>query len=252
MPDSNQSNDPVILELFRAEMDAHLPALGNGLLLLEKGQAGDGEIDGMMRAAHSIKGAARIVGFDRVVRLSHAMEDCFTAAKGKQLVLDADGVDVLLQAVDALQRLCSPSDEGAMTDQAVAAMVELIARVRQGKAQPKSVSPSPQPGASRAVAGAMLDRSLPSVSFPGHYDGERLMALRKELVDTLALKPSRIDVDMSQAGNLSAGPLSLLLSFAREIAAQRTPTAVIVKGASESVRTLLRSVSLDKSFRLDS
>ena len=34
-----------------------------------------------MRAAHSLKGAARIVGLDVGVRVAHAMEDCFVAAQ---------------------------------------------------------------------------------------------------------------------------------------------------------------------------
>ena len=34
-----------------------------------------------MRAAHSLKGAARIVGLTVGVRVAHAMEDCFVAAQ---------------------------------------------------------------------------------------------------------------------------------------------------------------------------
>ena len=34
-----------------------------------------------MRAAHSLKGAARIVGLDAGVGVAHAMEDCFVAAQ---------------------------------------------------------------------------------------------------------------------------------------------------------------------------
>src|SRR3954466_6162554 len=98
--------DPAMLELFQAEMDTHIPVLNEGLLALEKGQAGDREIEAMMRAAHSIKGAAKIVGIEPAVRISHAMEDCFTAAKEKTVVLSSDAVDTLLQGVDALQRIC--------------------------------------------------------------------------------------------------------------------------------------------------
>jgi len=61
--------DPAMLELFQAEMDTHIPVLDQGLLALEKGQAGDREIEAMMRAAHSIKGAARIVGIEPAVRV---------------------------------------------------------------------------------------------------------------------------------------------------------------------------------------
>src|SRR5512136_1847206 len=97
--------DPALLELFQAEMDTHIPVLSQGLLELEKGRGGEQEIAGMMRAAHSIKGAARIVGIEAAVRLAHAMEDCFTAAKEARIRLTSEAVDVLLQGVDALQRI---------------------------------------------------------------------------------------------------------------------------------------------------
>jgi two-component system sensor histidine kinase and response regulator WspE len=89
--------DPAMLELFQAEMDAHIPALNQGLLALEKSEAGARELEAMMRAAHSIKGAARIVGIEPAVRIAHVMEDCFTAAKDKRIELCSDSMDVLLQ-----------------------------------------------------------------------------------------------------------------------------------------------------------
>ena len=63
-----------------------------------------------MRAAHSIKGAARIVGLDGVVELAHVMEDCFVAAQGKTITLTGDDVDVLLQGVDLLQNISQQND----------------------------------------------------------------------------------------------------------------------------------------------
>src|SRR5207344_1288905 len=106
--------DPAMLELFQAEMDTHIPVLNEGLIALEKGQAGPREIEAMMRAAHSIKGAARIVGIEPAVRVSHVMEDCFTAAKNNSIVLSSDAVDVLLQGVDVLQRICSPQESSSV------------------------------------------------------------------------------------------------------------------------------------------
>src|SRR4029079_5383044 len=118
--------DPAMLELFQAEMDAHIPALNQGLLALEKSEAGARELEAMMRAAHSIKGAARIVGMDPAVRIAHVMEDCFTAAKDKRIELSSDSMDVLLQGVDALQRVCSPQEGAALTE---AALQELLNRI---------------------------------------------------------------------------------------------------------------------------
>src|SRR4029079_15914567 len=125
--------DPAMLELFQAEMDANIPALNQGLLALEKSEAGARELEAMMRAAHSIKGAARIVGVEPAVRVAHVMEDCFTAAKDKRIALSSDSVDVLLQGVDALQRICSPQDGSTLADSALQELLNRIDLVKDGK-----------------------------------------------------------------------------------------------------------------------
>ena len=70
-----------LLELFKLEAEAHCAALNTGLLALEQSPGDAAVVEPLMRAAHSVKGAARIVGLDVVVTLAHAMEECFLAAK---------------------------------------------------------------------------------------------------------------------------------------------------------------------------
>ena len=53
-----------LLELFREELDAHAAALDAGLLALEASPDDRATLDALMRAAHSIKGAAKIVGLE--------------------------------------------------------------------------------------------------------------------------------------------------------------------------------------------
>src|SRR5262249_58758598 len=103
--------DPALMELFRAELDTHLPVLGEGLVALERDGHQPKRLEAMMRAAHSIKGAARIVGVETMVRVAHVLEDCFVAAQKDQIRLDADAIDVLLRGVDFLTRGDPP--EGA-------------------------------------------------------------------------------------------------------------------------------------------
>lgn len=94
------------LELFRLEVEAQAGLLNENLLALEQQTAGAMELEAMMRAAHSIKGAARIVQMDLAVRLAHVMEDCFVAAQAGTIVLrSASQVDVLLRGVDTLVQL---------------------------------------------------------------------------------------------------------------------------------------------------
>jgi two-component system sensor histidine kinase and response regulator WspE len=73
-----------LLELFRMEAESHTATLSTGLVALEGASATSAVIEPLMRAAHSLKGAARIVGLDAAVRVAHAMEDAFVAAQKGQ------------------------------------------------------------------------------------------------------------------------------------------------------------------------
>src|SRR5437764_14129201 len=97
--------EPALFELFREEVKAHSAALASGLLELEADSANPTRIEPLMRAAHSLKGAARIVGIDLAVRLAHAMEDVFVAAQEGRIRIDPAAIDRLLQGADLLARL---------------------------------------------------------------------------------------------------------------------------------------------------
>ena len=102
--------DPFLLELFREEMAAHSAVLTEGLLSLER-QGGTRErIEPLMRAAHSIKGAARVVDLEPIVRVAHAMEDVLVAAGAGKATLDAGAIDVLLGALDWMNGLGAVAD----------------------------------------------------------------------------------------------------------------------------------------------
>jgi two-component system, chemotaxis family, sensor histidine kinase and response regulator WspE len=94
-----------LMELFRMEAESHTATLSAGLVSLEEASATPEVIDPLMRAAHSLKGAARIVGLDAIVRVAHAMEDCFVQAQKGKLVLRPEHVDILLRGVDVLAQV---------------------------------------------------------------------------------------------------------------------------------------------------
>ena len=56
--------DMSLIDLFRSEVETHSELLSAALLALERSPSDTSRIDEMMRAAHSIKGAARVVGVD--------------------------------------------------------------------------------------------------------------------------------------------------------------------------------------------
>jgi len=90
-----------MLDLFRMEADSQTQILTDGLLAFER-RNDPAAVESMMRAAHSIKGAASIVGLEMIVQLAHGMEDAFIAAQAGKLKLTANRVDALLAAVDLI------------------------------------------------------------------------------------------------------------------------------------------------------
>ncbi len=99
-----------MLELFRVESENQTGILTGGLLALERDPKAAQQLEVLMRAAHSLKGAARIVNLQPAVRLAHALEDCFVAAQRGKLLLRRREIDLLLRAVDLLQHFARQTE----------------------------------------------------------------------------------------------------------------------------------------------
>ena len=146
-------------ELFRLEAEDQARVLTEGLLLVERGGADAATLEALMRAAHSIKGAAAIVGLAPAVRLSHAMEDVFVAAQHGRLALRPSDVDALLDAVDLMLRLAG--DDPAAAD-GVEAQVAALGRLRGRK--PGGLRAPPPPDDEAAPAPALAPSYAPDLA----------------------------------------------------------------------------------------
>jgi two-component system sensor histidine kinase and response regulator WspE len=102
-----------MMDLFREEVRAHTTGLSDGLVRLESEPTDAKHLEPLMRAAHSIKGAARIVGIDLAVQLAHVMEDVFVAAQKGEVRLAPANIDLLLRGTDILAELAKLTGENA-------------------------------------------------------------------------------------------------------------------------------------------
>lgn len=105
-----------MMDLFRSEVEVHTGTLNDGLLALENDSGALDNIEGLMRAAHSIKGGARIVELDVVVKLAHTMEDFFVALQKGHGPLksgpEPEHIDTLLKGVDMITRISESAGQG--------------------------------------------------------------------------------------------------------------------------------------------
>ena len=145
-----------MLELFRLEAESQTSVLSAGVLAIEELERSPATVESMMRAAHSLKGAARIVGLDAAVRVAHALEDVFVAAGKGQFHVRPEHADLLLAAIDFLGSIAKADDalaaDGPWTGRAaglVAALDDMLA----GRTAPVVVIPAaPSPPVPAAPA----------------------------------------------------------------------------------------------------
>jgi two-component system chemotaxis sensor kinase CheA len=101
-----------ILKTFLAEAKEQLDALEDGLLELEQ-DPGDAELlAALFRAAHSLKGNARVVELTSIEAFTHTLEDVFDLIRNGSITPTSDLVSLLLRVVDAFRRIIPKALEG--------------------------------------------------------------------------------------------------------------------------------------------
>ena len=208
----DQMRDASLLELFSLEADAQTQVLSAGLLALERNPTQADQLEACMRAAHSLKGAARIVGVDAGVSVSHVMEDCLVSAQESRLYLQPEHIDALLQGTDLLMRIATPGNTVGPADiEAYVALMERLLDPSQAPVNAVSppVPPAPEPAPAPLVEELPLEPepAPPVTAEPPRQNrrmtegGERVLRVTaerlnslldlssKSLVETQRLKP---------------------------------------------------------------
>lgn len=133
-----------IAELFQLELEQQVAAISCNLLELDRGQSRPEVLQNLMRAAHSLKGAARIANRRAHVRIAHQMEECFLLAQHGAICLGRADVDILLKVVDFLAEQREVSSEDHEDDLAMKVAGHLAAMDRiAARSSGKSAAPAP-------------------------------------------------------------------------------------------------------------
>ncbi len=126
------------LEIFIDETKEHLQSLNQQLLILETEPENSETINEIFRAAHSLKGMAGTMGFKRMQRLTHDMENVFSEIRNGKMGVTAELVDVLFKGLDALEGYLSniqeSADEGTEDYEDIIDQLNNILNVGLGKA----------------------------------------------------------------------------------------------------------------------
>jgi len=160
------------LEIFIDETKEHLQNLNEQLLVLEKEPENTDTINEIFRAAHSLKGMAGTMGFKRMQRLTHDMENVFSEIRNGKFKVTAPMVDVLFRGLDALENyldnVVSSGDEGEEDNEDV--INDLNAFLNGGSAAPdkKAETSSATPAASDEDMGESVFANMKIADFEQH------------------------------------------------------------------------------------
>ena len=151
-----------MLELFRQEAHVQTAALSSGVLALEDTAPATAAIEPLMRAAHSLKGAARIIGLDPAVAVAHALEDAFVRVGRDRLPVRGGHADAVLEAVDFLAAIGHAPDALAADGPWQGRAERLVGRLAAvGVADAAPTPPAPPTAAAASAGSATLEAQSP-------------------------------------------------------------------------------------------
>ena len=134
------------LEIFIDETNGHLQTLSDNIMQLEKEPENKDVINEIFRAAHSLKGMAGTMGFKRMQRLTHDMENVFQEIRSDKMKVTSSLIDVLFDCLDAidgyLENVKETSDEGTNDNEAI---VKELNDILAGGAEESEAAPAAEP-----------------------------------------------------------------------------------------------------------
>lgn len=148
------------LEIFIDETKEHLQTLSDQLMILEQEPENMDTINEIFRAAHSLKGMAGTMGYKRMQRLTHDMENVFQEVRSGNMTVKSELVDVLFRGLDALEsylaNILETADEGTEDNEEIINTLNGIADAATGKSssEEKPAGSAPAPGGSTPDGGA--------------------------------------------------------------------------------------------------
>lgn len=225
---------------FIGELDEQVAQLNDGLLRLERYPGDQDTIRTLFRAAHTVKGAARVAGVPLVEQACHAMESVFAAARDGRRRLAGDEFSLLFGILDALAeagrrlRAAEPL-EGSTLEALLPRLMSVADDVPAGAPRAARTAPPADP-APAPIAVSAPPPPTPVADKPTPARGAEPGAAGEELV---RVRADRLDELLAAAGEL-------IVATGRAVAAlgQRSEDARRLDAATESLYDVVHNLRL--------
>lgn len=143
------------IALFLEEAGEQIDILEQDILQLEQSPSQE-ILNEIFRAAHTLKGSSRAMGFTAMGELTHAMEDVFDALRKGEISVSTEMVNRLFDALDTLKAMRDQVAEGGSSDITCEDLVKSLRDVLKGANADASVSSASPAEQKHADAGISL------------------------------------------------------------------------------------------------
>ena len=168
------------LGIFLDESKEHIQVLSDQMLILEQEPDNQDAINEIFRAAHSLKGMAGTMGYKRLQHLTHDMEDCFSAVRSGQMSVTSELMDVLFQALDAIEgyvdTIQNTSDEGDNDNEGIINEINRLMNGGEGGGEAKPAAKAEEKPAAEAP------KEAPAASEKAEYRNIELDETQKNVM----------------------------------------------------------------------
>lgn len=119
-------------EVFLSESAEYLQAMTEGLIALEEDPHDLEPVETVFRGAHSLKGMAAAMGYERTGELAHTMESLMDTVRQRRQTADHTLIDLMLRATDAVRALIDDESRGVTEYDVTELVAALVKRTGAG------------------------------------------------------------------------------------------------------------------------
>jgi len=134
------------LDIFIDETSGHIQSLSDNIMELEKEPENKDVVNEIFRAAHSLKGMAGTMGFKRMQRLTHDMENVFQEVRNDNVKVNSSLIDILFKCLDAIEAYLdtvkATSNEGTEENEALIKLLNDYLAQAEGGEAPAEAAPA--------------------------------------------------------------------------------------------------------------
>lgn len=148
------------LEIFIEESKEHLQGLNQSLLQLEQNPGDTAMINEIFRVAHTLKGMSGTMGFSKMAKFTHDMEDVLDALRSDQIKISPALIDTLFKCLDALENyLNNIVSSGSEGNEGYENIIQVLKNIKANKGDTAAVPPAAAEEAAAAAAPALLEKA---------------------------------------------------------------------------------------------